>query len=234
MKIQQITQHPLAKRFRPFTSAELQRLRDSVTRLGVLEPVTILDGMVLDGWHRFSVARELGVDCPTAEYSGSAEDIELWLSAKNEARRHLGDLQFAIMIANSRESQKFTAVNASDQIAKTDKDLAAEHGIKPNMLSTARKVLESGDDELIEEATSGHLGRTEARKKLRENWKPLGSPRRGSPSRLRPARTSWCAMWLTCWAHVEPRRALLRSSPTRHGPIWQAWQDLARVSLRWC
>ena len=228
MKIQQITQHPLAKRFRPFTSAELRRLRDSVTRLGILEPVTILDGMVLDGWHRFSVARELGVDCPTTEYSGSAEDIELWLSAKNEARRHLGDLQFAIMIANSRESQKLTAVNASDQIAKTDKDLAAEHGIKPNMLSTARKVLESGDDELIEEATSGHLGRTEARKKLRElEAARLTEERLALPSATR-SDVVVCDV-ADLLAHVAPESA----AAVITDPPWadmQAWQDLARVS----
>ena len=228
MKTKQITQHPLAKRFRPFTSAELQRLRDSVTRLGVLEPVTILHGMVLDGWHRFSVARELGLDCPTAEYSGSAEDIELWLSAKNEARRHLGDLQFAIMIANSTESQKFTAVNASDQIAKTDKDLAAEHGIKPNMLSTARKVLESGDDELIEEATSGHLGRTEARKKLRElEAARLTEERLALPSATR-SDVVVCDV-ADLLGHVAPESV----AAVVTDPPWSdmaAWENLARVS----
>ena len=75
------------------------------------------------------------------------------------------------MIANDTGSSKLTAVNSCESgnsHAKPDKQIAAEHGIQPNMLSTARRVLVSGDRELIAEATSGDIGRTEARKRLRE------------------------------------------------------------------
>ena len=62
-----LSQHPLAKRYRSFSDGEMVRLRESVARLGVIEPVTILDGLVLDGWHRLQVSQELGVVCPTRD-----------------------------------------------------------------------------------------------------------------------------------------------------------------------
>ena len=142
-------------------------------RLGVVQPVITWQGQVLDGWHRYLIAQELGMECPTRDYDGATEDVDAWLAALNEARRHCSDMQFAMMVAadspqrpgRGRPQKTLTAVNVS---AKTDKQLAAEHGIQPNMLATARQVLASGDDELIAEATGGSLGRTEARKRLRE------------------------------------------------------------------
>ena len=141
----------------------------------MIEPVVFYNGFVLDGWHRLRAAEELGLkEFPTAEYSGRPEDIEVWLAARNEHRRHLSDMQFAMMVAaKGTKSQGLTAVNPGaipkkTHRVKTDKQLAAENGIQPNMLSTARKVLASEDDELIEAARGGSIGRTEARKRLRE------------------------------------------------------------------
>ena len=226
-------QHPLAKRYRPFSDGEMVRLRESVARLGVIEPVTLLDGLVLDGWHRLQVSHELGVDCPTREYGGSEEDIGAWLVAKNEARRHLSDLQVAIMVANDTGSSKLTAVNsceAGDSYAKPDKQLAAEHGLQPNMLSTARRVLASGDDELIAEATSGDIGRTEARKRLRE----LEAARRTEEALALhgSARSDLVVCDVAdLLVHVAPESV----AAVITDPPWsemQAWEDLARVSAQ--
>ena len=228
-------QHRLAKRYRAFTDGEMTRLRESVKRLGVIQPIAFYRGFVLDGWHRLRVAEELGMEeVPTMQYTGRPEDIEAWLAAQNEARRHLSDLQFAMMIAKGPKSQKLTAVNAEHEIGKTrvksDRDLAAEHGIQPNMLSTARKVLASGDDELIEEASSGAIGRTEARKKLRE----LEAARRTEEDlALQGSARSDLEVCdvADLLAHVEPESV----AAVITDPPWadmQAWEDLARVSAQ--
>lgn len=227
----ELVQHPLAKRYRLFSAEEMVRLRESVARLGVIEPVTRLDGMVLDGWHRLQISLELGVDCPTVEYDGREEDIVLWLAAKNEARRHLTDLQIAIMLANNTGSSKLTAVNFCESIishAKPDKQLAAEHGIAPNMLSTARGVLASGDEDLIAEATTGDIGRNEARKRLRQlEAQRLADEQLASAS---PVRSDVVVCDVAdLLSHVEPESA----AAVITDPPWsdtQAWEDLARVS----
>ena len=231
----ELAQHPLAKRYRLFSDGEMVRLRESVARLGVIEPVTLLDGLVLDGWHRLQVSHELGVECPSIEYSGKEEDIGAWLAAKNEARRHCSDMQFAMMVAadspqrpgRGRPQKTLTAVNVS---AKTDKLLAAEHGIQPNMLATARRVLASGDDELIAEATGGSLGRTEARKRLRE----LKAARLTAEQLARPsaARSDVVVSDVAdLLSHVAPASV----AAVITDPPWsemKAWEDLARVSAQ--
>ena len=226
-------QHRLAKRYRAFTDGEMTRLRESVKRLGVIQPIAFYRGFVLDGWHRLRVAEELGMEeVPTMQYTGRTEDIEAWLAAQNEARRHLSDLQFAVMIAKGPKSQKLTAVNAEHERKKTrvksDRDLAAEHGIQPNMLSTARRVLASGDDELIEAASSGELGRTEARKRLRE----LAAARRTEEELA--LQGSARSDLVVCdvadlLAHVAPESV----AAVITDPPWSdmaAWENLARVS----
>lgn len=226
----ELSQHPLAKRYRPFTGGEIVRLREAIRRLGVIHPVVVHDGMVLDGWHRLQVAQELGVECPIQQYEGSDEDVEAWLAAMNAARRHLTDLQFAIMVAKYTGSQELTAVNSALGIKSniTDKELAAKHGLQQNMLSVARRVLASSDEELIEEATRGSLGRTEARKRLRE----LEAARRTAEElALQDAARSDLVVCdvADLLEHLEPESV----AAVITDPPWsdmQAWEDLARVS----
>ena len=228
-----LSQHPRAKRYRPFTGGELHRLRESVKRLGVVQPVIIWQGQVLDGWHRYLVALELGVECPTRNYDGAAEDVDAWLAALNDARRHCSDMQFAMMVAadspqrpgRGRPQKTLTAVNVS---AKTDKQLAAEHGIQPNMLATARKVLASGDDDLVAEATGGSLGRTEARKRLRELEAARRTEEELAQSSASRVDVVVCDV-ADLLSHVEPESV----AAVITDPPWadmQAWEDLARVS----
>lgn len=37
-------------------SDEFQALVDSIESIGVQNPITLLDGMVIDGWHRYKAA----------------------------------------------------------------------------------------------------------------------------------------------------------------------------------
>lgn len=62
-----LTQHPLSAAFPAMLAEEFQGLRDSINNCGVLNPITLLDGMVLDGWHRYTAAQSLGMACPTVE-----------------------------------------------------------------------------------------------------------------------------------------------------------------------
>lgn len=50
------TQHPLSAAFPAMQSDEFQALVDSIESIGVQNPITLLDGMVIDGWHRYKAA----------------------------------------------------------------------------------------------------------------------------------------------------------------------------------
>lgn len=94
----QYTQHPLSAAFPAMSAAEFQSLKDSITELGVQNHITLFEGMVLDGWNRYTAATELGMDCP-------AQDLDEWMDpvayvrAQNKHRRHVSIGAWALVEA---------------------------------------------------------------------------------------------------------------------------------------
>lgn len=81
-------QHPLSAAFPAMGPDEFQALKDSIVDLGVQNPVTLFEGMVLDGWHRYCAAIELGMECPEQELEDWI-DPRSFVKAQNKHRRHL-------------------------------------------------------------------------------------------------------------------------------------------------
>ncbi len=57
-----LAQHPLSAAFPAMDADDFQSLKDSIENIGVQNPITLYDGMVIDGWHRYTAATELGMD----------------------------------------------------------------------------------------------------------------------------------------------------------------------------
>ena len=55
-----LLQHPLSDAFPAMSLEDFQALKDDIEVTGQREPVIVLDGMVLDGWHRYRACSELG------------------------------------------------------------------------------------------------------------------------------------------------------------------------------
>ena len=81
-------QHPLSSAFPAMGDDERQSLRDSIESIGVQNPITLFEGMVIDGWHRYSVALELEMPCPVVELPLGV-DPRHFVLAQNKARRHI-------------------------------------------------------------------------------------------------------------------------------------------------
>lgn len=121
---------------------EYQSLVESVGNIGVQEPITLFDGMVLDGWHRYRVASELGMDCPMV----NLQDIDPrdFVLAKNKSRRNL---------TGSQRADAVTAVYAwvspsagrsrgapGAPLEKTNAELAAIAGTGVRSIQQAKAV----------------------------------------------------------------------------------------------
>ena len=78
--------HPAADSFPVMDEARFAELKADIEARGQIEPLTLCDGKVLDGRHRYRACRELGIKPKTRTYDGNPWDY-VW--SLNGARRDL-------------------------------------------------------------------------------------------------------------------------------------------------
>lgn len=120
---------------------EYQALKDSITNIGVQNPITLFDGMVIDGWHRYTAASDVGMDCPTVEL-GDVDPRDFVL-AQNKARRNLTASQRADAVTSVYQwapSHRPNKSAATAGLSKTTKELAAIAGVGTRTIEHAKAV----------------------------------------------------------------------------------------------
>jgi ParB-like chromosome segregation protein Spo0J len=153
-------QHPLSAAFPPMTPEEFQSLKDSVNENGVLNPITIYEGMVLDGWHRYQAALELGMDCPEAELDDWIDPKDFVL-AQNKNRRHITMSQLAMATAAVYDWISVGRPNNSAMMAplnKTNDELAEISGTSKRTIARAKTVMKNATPEVQDAVKSGKIG----------------------------------------------------------------------------
>lgn len=154
-------QHRLSAAFPAMSPEEFQELKDSIENLGLQNPITLLDGMVLDGWNRYRACAELGMACPTVELPPDTDPRDFVL-AQNKARRHVSKAQLALATASvyawklpHREKEAHTEC---DLPAKTNAELASIAGVHANTITQAKTVTTQAAPAVIEAVKRGDIG----------------------------------------------------------------------------
>src|SRR5579885_2545771 len=80
--------HPAALLMPLMTAEEYAQLRADIREHGLLEPIVMFDGQILDGRHRWRACMDEGIPPHTEEWDGKGTPIEFVIS-KNLHRRHL-------------------------------------------------------------------------------------------------------------------------------------------------
>src|SRR5262249_29537011 len=88
--------HPACLAFPLLGDAELQELADDIKLRGLLHPVVVFRGQVLDGRNRLTACEIAGVAPRFIEWSGSGSPVE-WVISTNLHRRHLSASQRAVV-----------------------------------------------------------------------------------------------------------------------------------------
>jgi ParB-like chromosome segregation protein Spo0J len=147
-------QHPLSAAFPSMQPDEYQALVDSISNIGVQNPITMYDGMVLDGWNRYNAALEAGVHCPSVELG----DVDLvdFVKAQNGARRNITPSQTAFAYTKlyawvpvGKPGKSNSAVTAG--LPKTTKELAAIAGVGTRTIEQA-KAVHAGGTQAVQDA----------------------------------------------------------------------------------
>jgi hypothetical protein len=158
------SQHPLSSAFPAMTDNEFKELRDSIEVNGVLNPITIYEGMVIDGWHRYKAANEANVDCPETELDEWIDPKDFVL-AQNKNRRHITMAQLALATTavyqwSSVGSPNNSALSA--RLNKTNDELAEISGASKRTIAQAKKVMIDAVPEVQEAVKSGKIGLSKA------------------------------------------------------------------------
>lgn len=145
--------HPLSDYFPMLPEGEFEQLKDSIKKFGLLEPITTLDGMILDGRNRYKACMEVGVTPRYRDYFENEHEPIDFVVAANMRRRHLKPAQkvqieidiYGIPIREGKN--QYTQSNPDDLPAgsyKTYSDIARETNTS---LNTVARVVEAQDDE---------------------------------------------------------------------------------------
>ena len=173
--------HELSAIFGDMPDPDYTSLLESVERDGFIENVIkLLDGEILDGWHRYRAAKELNLLRKLRFQVWNADenrdgDPKAFVLARNVERRHLGASQRGqIAVAfNERFGHGGDRSNASNGVLKTKKELAEQANVGTSTIDRAIAVEKAGQSEAViaGEKTASEVLKEREANKLRKQKK---------------------------------------------------------------
>lgn len=176
--------HPIAVPLTlPLNPEQEDALKLSIRTHGVIHPVMLLDGQILDGWARYIAARACGCELPTTEYKGSQEPSALvaYLLAVNIHRKHYTKLQRALLAARLLDSKR-GVVKGGPQEFKVN-DAASLFSVSPSYINLCHRALLSKNTALIHDIELGNATLDQIKEVL---GRPVPSPSKGKLAAVKP------------------------------------------------
>jgi predicted transcriptional regulator len=122
----------------------MEELRDDVEKRGLLTPITLYEGKILDGRNRATACLSLDIKPKYEEYSG--DDPLGFVMAKNMYRRHLNESQRAVIAA------KLTTL---EETRYTQKQAAEMLNVSQRLISDAAKVQREASEDNVQAVERG-------------------------------------------------------------------------------
>jgi len=170
--------HPVANLFPMMAQDEFQKLKDDIAKNGLLEPVTIFKGRLIDGRNRYRACCELGITPQYREWT-PVGSLESFVISRNLHRRHLSESQRAMIGARlkslfEKEAQKRKSLSGRryggrgkkvwvpEDLPESKKgdsrDAAArEVNVSGRTIDKAKIVLKTGEPRLVQKVVKGEI-----------------------------------------------------------------------------
>jgi len=187
--------HPATAIVPELTGVAYAALKEDIRAHGQIVPISLWQGMIVDGRARLRACRELGLRARTAELTElpSSSAVSYVLSA-NLHRRHLTPSQLAMVAARARSffdkeaSSRRAGKAQPDGIRGDSRDLAGRAvGVSGRSVDDATIVLRDGVDEVVAACDAGTLAVSKARRLVtlpaHEQRAALQTPKRRDSSR---------------------------------------------------
>lgn len=147
--------HPLADLFPLMQGREFDELVADIRAHGLREPITVLDGQILDGRNRWRACEASGVHPTLVEYDG--DDPLAWVISLNLHRRHLDESQRGMVAAKIATLPKGANQHTAPANLPTQPEAAALLNVSERTVRSARRVLDRGSGELVSAVESGRV-----------------------------------------------------------------------------
>jgi ParB-like chromosome segregation protein Spo0J len=147
--------HDLANLFPLIEGAEFEALKADIAQHGVLEPIWLYEGKLLEGRNRYRACQELGIDCPRRGYDG--DDPVGFVVSLNLRRRHLDESQRGAIAARlSRLTRGRPGENVGISTF-TQTEAAELLNVSRDTVIQARKVQQNGAPEVVKSVDAGEI-----------------------------------------------------------------------------
>jgi ParB-like nuclease domain len=147
--------HELALVFPPMTEPEFAALREDIREHGQNEPITLYEGKILDGIHRYRACQQLGREPRIVRFEGNPRAAAQLVLGRNFHRRHLTTSQRAIVAAEMCKLRP--RGNAGNSPYLTVAQASALMGVGQDLVSDAKRLLRKGDEEVVRSVRDGLL-----------------------------------------------------------------------------
>jgi N6-adenosine-specific RNA methylase IME4 len=158
--------HPLANVLPLLEGAEFDRLVADISENGLLNPITLHEGMILDGRNRARACEVAGVAGRYIEFDG--KDAAAFVLSQNLARRHLGPSERAMVaarMANLKWGQRADRVERPIGLSTA----AGLCNVSERHIKRATVVLKHGTPELVQAVEQGRVAVHEAAKAAQQS-----------------------------------------------------------------
>lgn len=146
--------HDTANAFPYISGDAYDTLKEDIRINGILEPIYLFEGKIIDGRNRYRIAKELGLnDIPTQEYEG--DNPVGFVQSMNLHRRQLTPSQKAAAAAFLAEFKQGQHIDEEEY--ETQEAIAKKLGISRRMVVEATSLKKNADVELIERVKSGDI-----------------------------------------------------------------------------
>lgn len=159
--------HEIASIFPMMEGEEFETLVKDIKENGLIEPIYLYEGKIIDGRNRYLACQKAGVEPRFEEYTGISP-VDFVIS-KNLHRRHLNESQRAVVAAKIANLSRGRPSENRQNCLITQDDAAELLNISPRLIRTV-KAVEKEAPELIDKIAVGEMSASEALKqiKLRE------------------------------------------------------------------
>jgi hypothetical protein len=147
--------HPLAEIFPLMEGAEFDALSADIQANGLINPITMFEGKVLDGRNRLRACATAGVAPRYETYTG--DDPAGFVVSQNVTRRHLNESQRALVAARLANLPEGRPTKTAHACAVSQDDAADRLQVSRRSVQSAKAVIDKADPAVFRAVEQGRL-----------------------------------------------------------------------------